>query len=144
MNNRLSRLEQGGQISGLSAMIAGILGALYMLFTFVIPYLSISITGIRFSQGNASLGTANAPVFAFWTGVLLVISLLAGYAVLRGILWVIWLLAIGLSVLTLLGLFSIGLIVAPAAILLLLAALLLTGGRRRRIDPHHNPPLRGS
>ncbi|GAA5049617.1 hypothetical protein ACFFQF_27090 [Haladaptatus pallidirubidus] len=144
MNNRPSRLEQGGQISGLSAMIAGILGVLYMLFTFVIPYLSISVTGIRFSHEDASLGAANAPVFAFWSGVLLVISLLAGYAVLRGILWAIWLLAIGLGVLTLLGLFSIGLIIAPAAVLLLLAALLLTGDRRRKIDPRHNPPLRSS
>ncbi|WP_227377142.1 hypothetical protein [Haladaptatus halobius] len=144
MNNRPSRLEQGGQISGLSAMIAGILGVLYMLFTFVIPYLSISVTGIRFSHEDASLGAANAPVFAFWTGVLLVISLLAGYVVLRGILWAIWLLAIGLGVLTLLGLFSIGLIIAPAAVLLLLAALLLTGGRHRKTDPRHNSPLRSS
>ena len=119
-----------GRWAGFGAAAAGLLGAGWLLGFWVLPYLEVSLAGIRLADDPGSLGAENAPVVAFWATVLVGCSALVAWAVRRESLRTLWLFAAALLVLAVLSLFSIGALVAPFAVLTLLSAALLTLGRR--------------
>lgn len=129
MESKASRFRTAGTVVGLLATIAGILSALYLLAVLVVPYVSVSPNGINFID-TGSLNAANAPVVLFWTFAAIVASLIAGYSAWKAQIVVLWSLAILFSLFTVLGMLSIGLFFAPAAVLLVVAALLMTLDRR--------------
>jgi hypothetical protein len=111
-----------GRGAGLLAMVAGLLGAGYLLVTAVIPYL--------FAEGE-SLAVANAPLILFWSIVIVALSLGIGYWTWTERLWRVWALAVAVSTLAVLSLFSIGRAIVPFAALSVVAAALLTIESRR-------------
>lgn len=114
-----------GRGAGLLAMAAGLLGAGYLLVTAVIPYL--------FVEGE-SLAVANAPLILFWSIVVVAFSLGVGYWTWTGRLWCVWVLAVAISMLAVLSLFSIGRAIVPfAALSVVTAALLTIESRRSRV-----------
>ena len=115
-----------GRGAGLLATVAGLLGAGYLLVTAVIPYL--------FVEGE-SLAVANAPLSLFWSIVVVALSLGVGYWTWTERLWRVWALAVAVSTLAVLSLFSIGRAIVPFAALSVVAAALLTiESRRSRIE----------
>ena len=116
-----SRLGRVGRGVGLLAMAAGLLGSGYLLVTFVVPYL--------FADGG-TLAAENAPIIFCWSVVIIVLSFGVGIWAWTGKVWRVWGLAVVVSVLTVLSLFSIGRVIAPFAALSVLAAVLLTTERR--------------
>lgn len=119
-----------GRTTGVLAVVAGLAGAGLLVAYWVIPYLPISFTGIHIVDDSMGLGAENAPIVTFWATVVGALSLLTGYIVRMGYLKALWALAVILPVLTVLGLFSIGLFIAPFALLVVVSAILLTIGSR--------------
>jgi hypothetical protein len=64
-------------------------------------------------------------VYFFWSGLIVVICLLAAGAALKGWIGLVWACAVLLGLLTILGAMSIGGMVAPLALVLLVSAILL-------------------
>lgn len=77
----------------------------------------------------------NEWVMKFWAAVLVALTLASLVAALRGLVTLLWVGAGLLTALTILGLASIGLFVAPVAVLLLLGGVSLTVGRGRPSRP---------
>lgn len=119
-----------GRWVGYGGSLAGLSGAGWLLASWVLPYYDVSLRGVILIDDAGNLGAENAPIVAFWAGVLVVLSLVTAYAVRRRTLWVLWMLAVGLPAFAVLSLFSIGVFVAPFALLTVLSAVLLTVGRR--------------
>lgn len=112
-----SRLNIAARSMGLIAMIGGLIGVGYLIVVGVAPYL--------FTDGKI-LAEANAPIVLFWSVVIAIISLSAGYWAWNEKLWYIWGLAVVMPVFTVFTLFSIGRAIVPFSILLLITAILLT------------------
>lgn len=102
-------------------MFAGLLGSGYLLATSVLPYLFTD---------SSTLAAENAPIILFWSAVVVALSLGVGYWAWTEHVWRVWGLAVAVSVLTVLSLFSIGSTIAPFAALSVVAAVLLTVERR--------------
>ena len=81
--------------------------------------------------GQRERNMDNEPVTKFWAAILVGLSLAALTAAMYRFVLVVWLVAVLLTVLSVLGLLSIGILVAPVALLLLMAAVCLTLGRPR-------------
>jgi hypothetical protein len=116
-----SWLNLGSRGIGLLAVVAGLLGAGYLLATSVFPHL--------FSD-SGTLAAENAPVFLVWSIILIGLSVSAGYGIWKRKVWTVWGLVVIVSGLSLLSLFSFGIVTVPFAVLLLVAAILLTLDQR--------------
>ena len=129
-------LSRAGGVAGLFAALVGLLVAALFTWFGVLPYLDLVPPGVGFVDGPG-LGASNAPVLAFWSGVVAVAAVLVGASARTRRPLAAWVLALGLLGLTYLGMFSIGPLVAPFALLTVVAAALLTGGwlQRRRDEP---------
>lgn len=130
MENWRGRTTKAGRTVGLLSVVAGLVGAGLLVVHWVIPYLSISLAGIHIVDGPANLGAENAPLVTFWAIVIGILALVTGYVVWMDYVKVLWVLAVVLPVLTILGLFSIGLFIAPFAVLVIASSILLTIGSR--------------
>lgn len=77
------------------------------------------------------LGEEHAdPALFFWSLFVFGITLIGGYGVGAGNRYVVWAVGRGLLALSVLGIFSIGLYIAPAALLFVVTAVLLTRAQR--------------
>ena len=119
-----------GEGTGIAASLAGLLSAGWLVAQMVLPYLSVSSVGVRIANDAGDLGAENAPIIAFWSAVIVGLSLLTAYVVRTENLRALWGLAVVLPVLAILSLFSFGLAVVPFAVLVVLSALFVTLGRR--------------
>lgn len=99
-----------------------------------------SEAGLDYLVGNT---TGNAPVLFFWGTVAALAAALVVYGVRTQNLALLWALATGLSLLAVLGVWSIGWLVAPFAALTLLSAVFVTVGRRRDRYPADSGPVQG-
>lgn len=97
-------------------MVAGVLGAGYLLVVGVMPHL--------FSASD-SLAVANAPVILFWSVVVVTAAVGVGYWAWIGHVWRVCGLAVAVSVFSVVSLFSIGRVVVPFAVLSVLTGVLL-------------------
>lgn len=136
MKNWTEILTQAGKGVGVLAAGVGLIGAGLLVVYWVLPYLSISSTGIHIIDDPGNLGAENASISAFWAAVIAIVSLFTGYVVWMEYMTVLWALAVLLPILTYLGMFSIGQFIAPFALLVVLSALLLTVGRWARKPTH--------
>lgn len=116
-----SRLGVAGRVMGVLAMVAGLLGAGYLLAVLVLPYLF---------SGGESLAVANAPVVLVWSVAIVGVSVGVGYWAWTERVWRVWGLAVAVSLFSVLSLFSIGRVIVPFAVLSVVAAVLLTVERR--------------
>ena len=121
-----------GKIAGLLAVVAGLAGSGWLLVDGVLPYLSVSFSGVHIIDDPAGLGAENAPMVTFWAAATVGLSLLAAHLVYKGDLMALWGLTGVLTILTALGIFTIGLYIAPFAILAFVTAIFLTIGGRKR------------
>lgn len=120
-----SWLSLSGRAIGLIAVVAGLLAAGYILVTAVFPHL--------FSNSE-TLSAENAPIFLFWSIVIIGLSIGAGYGIWKQKMAVVWGLVVIGSVLSALALFSFGAVVVPFAAFLLISAVLLTADQRSVIE----------
>lgn len=91
-------------------------------------------TGLRPTGIEYLLGVEGADLaLFFWALFVLVVALVGGYGAVSETRALVWIAAIALLALTVLGLFSIGLFVAPAALFFLLAGLRLRAGRGAKV-----------
>jgi uncharacterized membrane protein len=65
-------------------------------------------------------------VYFFWSGLIVLVCLLAAGAALKGWVGLVWACAVLLGVLSILGAMSIGGMVAPLALVLIVSAILLS------------------
>lgn len=124
-----------GKFLGLISPVLALGVAALMLFGSSYSYQSSD------SEGNVSSGTVTAFRYAleegdaawfWWSGFIIVVCLIAAIAALFGRVAPIWVCAMGLWVLSVLGIMSIGLLVLPLAMTLFASAILLTAARHRR------------
>ena len=99
-----------------------------------------SEAGIDYLAGD-TLG--NAPVLFFWGVTAAIAALLVVYGIRSRNLALLWGLATGLSLLAVLGVWSIGWLVAPFAALTLLSAIFMTLGARTGAPPTDLDPIHG-
>ncbi|MDS0296113.1 hypothetical protein [Halogeometricum luteum] len=140
MTSSHSRLASLGRGLGLLATLAGVAGAVGLFVYLVLPYVSVSPSGVSLVD-RGGLGAENAPTVAFWAGVLAVLALLVWNAVVDEALGALGALAVLVAFFAFLTGFSIGGFVAPFALLTVCAALAFAGdrilgrgGRRRSGD----------
>ncbi|SFR32242.1 hypothetical protein [Halogeometricum limi] len=131
-----------GRLLGYVAVLAGLVGAIQLFVGWVLPYLSVSPSGIGFVEGPG-LGADNAPVAAFWAGVLVVLSILVSYAVRMESFASLVVLAVVLPVFAFLTGFSIGGFVAPFAGLVVLSTLAFAVDQFRADDGASEPDAAG-
>lgn len=115
-----------GAVLGDLAAVAGIVGALALFWTGVVPHLVFD--GVIPSLSRAEAAT-NAGVSVVWSLVILVLALLGGIFSRTRHVVLAWVVALAGAALTVLGLFSIWLFVLPFAALMVLVALALTAER---------------
>jgi hypothetical protein len=71
----------------------------------------------------------NEGIMKFWAGVLVALALASLLAALRGLTAIVWVAGGLLTILAILGMMTLGILIAPVALLLLLAALCLSIGK---------------
>lgn len=128
-----------GRVFGWLGAIAGAIASLAMFGAFgpLSTSTTIATDGTATTRSEAGLDylagttTGNAPLLFFWGTVAAVAAALVVYGVRSRNLALLWALATGLSLLAVLGVWSVGWLVAPFAALTLLAAVFVTIGRRR-------------
>ncbi|MDS0297207.1 hypothetical protein NDI76_00435 [Halogeometricum sp. S1BR25-6] len=128
MNSSRTRLASLGRGLGLLATLAGLAGAVGLLVYLVLPYVSVSPSGVSLVD-RGGLGAENAPTVAFWAGVLAVLALLVWNAVVDEALGALSALAVLVAAFAVLTGFSIGGFVSPFALLTVCAALAFAGDR---------------
>jgi hypothetical protein len=140
---RLARLSSGPRLLGLGSLVAALACAGYLLFGFGYSY--ETVTGSAGTDGvvvsvTTTQGWENALAFARqnhdyaivgWAGFVVVLGVLTALAAWRGRPGPVWAAALLLLVLSVLGLASIGLVVAPVALLVALTAFALRASRPR-------------
>lgn len=124
-----------GTSAGILASLAGVLVSLVLLFVPLgrtesaspggEPTVVPGTTGIDYLLGTTS---GNPPVLFFWSIFVLGFALLGGYAAWTGNRSLVVITTVALLALTLLGIASIGLLVAPVALLFALAVIWLPAG----------------
>lgn len=120
-----------GKITGLIAAVAGVVGAVALIWSSVLPH--VVLDGIPHVSG--SFEAANAPTILVWALLLLAAALLGGHWARTDRLRNVWLIAIIGTIFAVISLFSVGLYVLPFGLLMVVAALLLTFGRFRGSNP---------
>lgn len=129
-----NRFSLGKHVGGL-ASILGIIAGLFLLFGPVGQYEASTSDGTR-ETGTISgidylFGAEYAdPALFFWALFILGLTLVGGYGVWTGNRYVLWAVGLGLFALSILGIMSIGLFVAPAALLFVISGFLLTLSHR--------------
>lgn len=124
-----------GSAVGVLGTVLGLLAGLFLLFGPFGRY-ETATTGGSSESGTTSgvdylLGAQHAdPALFFWSVVLLGVSVVSSYAAWSGNRVVVWVVGLGLLALSVLGMMTIGLFVAPAAICFLVSGALLSVGRR--------------
>jgi hypothetical protein len=139
----LPRLSLGSRLLGLASFLAAAGCAAYLLFGFGYSY--ETATGAVSTEGGVvsvthTQGWENGLTFARqnhdyvivgWAAFVVLLGIVTAAAAWRGRPGPVWAAALLLLMLAGLGLFSIGLFVAPVAVLVALTAFALTASRRR-------------
>jgi hypothetical protein len=125
-------MVKAGMFLGLISPVLAVAVVALMLFGLTYGYQAVD------SRGNASSGTITILQYAleegdsawfFWFGFVVVVCLVAAAGALAGRPAPVWVCAILLWILTVLGMMSIGLFIFPLALLLFISATLLTLAR---------------
>lgn len=123
-----------GAATGLAAGIIGILSSIYLIFGSRYGYESRTV----YSNGTTIItsGTASAfqygdPAVFFWAGFIIIMSISGAYGAWKNNVKIVWGAALLLSILSILGLFSIGVAVMPVAMLFIISGVLLTAGKKK-------------
>jgi len=140
---RLPRLSPGPRLLGLGSFLAALACASYLLFGFGYSYETVSgsagtdgaVVSVTTTQGweNALAYARQNHDYAIvgWAGFVVLLGVLTAVAAWRGRPGPVWAAALLLLVLSVLGLASIGLVVAPVTLLVVFTAYALSAARRR-------------
>lgn len=151
MDGRTAPAVAVGKVLGLLGSFAGFVASLAMLGAFgpMSTATTVASDGTVTTRSEAGIDylagdtAGNAPVLFFWGATAALAAILVMYGIRTRNLPLLWALATGLSLLAVLGVWSIGWLVAPFAAFTLLSAIFFTLGRRRRRTPTDPEPVRG-
>jgi hypothetical protein len=129
-----NRFSMGRNLGGLASVL-GIIAGIFLLIGPTGRYETVTSDG-TIETGTTSgidylFGAEHAdPALFFWALCVLGFTIVGGYGVWTGNRHVVWAIGLGLLALSVLGILSIGLFVAPAALLFLGSGVLLTLSHR--------------